>query len=434
MIVKSILERYPNLCTVAQHKNLHADLHLAAKSVEKDQKGLWEHHEARRFVANELTFWLSVHELGGHSDAMTVGLEGDLKKIVSTLGLEKARQAYWRKLLVSDDKTFLDVRYEIAVTAGAMDFLDQGTVTLEASIGGAKKNSDIKGKHNGQTYRMEVRVVHDDWPPRTDPNLSEQMESVDVPVGYSVSLRFPANQRSADEVCRLIKAVYEASQVKEFNYDQSTTIVGFEFWYDPQLEEFITSDEKCPACTIRLYGKDDIRIVLPPVHTRSMVDPQERGFFDNPNGGVQVFSGDLSDQRTYKDLPLSTRIAQAVQGKARQCEVNFCNIVVLGTPSLMSDHDVDDAFTGPLAATFVRNSDGSFRNGGLIRKPSGMFVPAEDSECKENLVDPYRIISAVWHVKLDSFKPCSRVIRNPNATVPLDEKDAHLLASTLRSA
>jgi hypothetical protein len=60
-----------------------------------------------------------------------------------------------------------------------------------------------------------------------------------------------------------------------------------------------------------------------------------------------------------------------------------------------------------------------------------MFIPGKDSQDGDNLVNPYRIISAVWHIRVGPSSPQSRVFLNPNAAIRLSPADAEVLARTL---
>ncbi|HEX8521762.1 MAG TPA: hypothetical protein VF669_05855 [Tepidisphaeraceae bacterium] len=363
MDINDIRKRFPTICQVADHPRLVADIEAAAKACEEtpDSKGLLRLYQHRQFAANELTFWMCLNAFAEIGDDTADEIERHLAKVVAAVGLPKARSAYRLKLLAKEYKQFMDVRYEIAAAAGAADFFDKGSMDLEPGIGDALKNSDLKGKRNGNVVRMEVRVVHDDWPPRIDPALEEVMLSADVPVGYTVSLRFPVDAAFAARVKSLVEALYTA----EVSGAVTAKANDVEFSCAPLVATYETCDDQCPVMSVSFELEPDVRLVSLPGFMRAMVDPQEREFFENAEG-TYVFNADLADKRTYKDQPLSTKIAQAVQGKARQCETGVCNVVVLGTHSPMVDHDVDDAFIGPVAATYVKKADGSFASGGPL--------------------------------------------------------------------
>jgi hypothetical protein len=162
-----------------------------------------------------------------------------------------------------------------------------------------------------------------------------------------------------------------------------------------------------------LFGSESVVFhVVTAAEAATRVDPQEREWINNPEG-VQVFSGEMADQRTYEDKPFSTKVGAAVAGKVRQCAEGACNIVVLGTPSPMVDHDVDDAVHGAMAAAYIKADNGSFESAGAVRKPSAIFVPAAKSENADNLVYPYRKISGVWHIKAWRFKSVEPYLSEP---------------------
>jgi hypothetical protein len=432
--VKQVLTRYPTLCSVAEHAKLKTDLEAAAAAAATDDcKGLWRAHDAKAFAANELTFWLTIHEFGGLADNVADELERGLVKVVGAVGVPAARAAYRDKLLISDPRQFIDVRYEISAAGGSVDFFDAGTLKLEQGIGAAKRNSDMKGMRRGKPVRMEVRVVHDDWPPSLDPALEKVMLAADIPVGYSVLLSSMPNAAVAAEVKALVEALHAASGTQRTREGEPVLVKGVDFWFEPMEEKYEASGGTAVVSSIAFVDDRGDRSVHLPAFTRSMVDPHERDFFKNP-AGVQVFSGEMADPRTYKDLPFSTKIGQAIANKAGQCETGIANIVVLGTPSPMADHDVVDALEGARAATFVGHADASFMASGMVAKGSGMFVPAEYSESVDNFIAPYKIISGVWHIRLGVSAPQSRIFRNPNASVPLLADDAEALAKTLPQA
>lgn len=428
---QSVLNRYPQLCKVAEHRRLDDDLDAAlnAATDTNDRKGLWKAYWAGRFSANELTFWLCVHEFGDRADHTADEIETNLATLEREVGFDAVRSAYQKKLLARQPSQFLDVRYEIAAAAAAAKFLDPGTLKLESGIGGAAKNSDVGGMRRAIPVRIEVRVVHDCWPPSIDATAEAIVLNANIPAGYRASLRFPIDPAIAETVKGIIESLYAVYAVAHIDISKPINGAGNRFWYNDVAEAFDANDDSCPLSAVTFEAEREVRLVTPPVFTRSTVDPQERDYFSNPSG-VQVFSGEFADKRTYENRPLSTRIAQAVEGKARQCELGVCNVVVLGTPSPITDSAVNDALFGVAAATFVRGENG-FESAGLIRKPSGMFVPAKFSENTANLIDPYRIISAVWHVRLGTSAPQSRVLLNPNAAVELESQDAQALADTL---
>ena len=434
MSVSNIYSRYPTLCSIARYPQLEDDLKLAATTIGTNPRAIVDLHNSRAFKANELIFCLCVDELAGFKDSIADEIENNLKRIVAAVGLDVVTSAYRDKLLINDPNAFTDVRYEIAIAAAASSYLEDKSLTLESPIENTAVNSDLQGLRKGWVCRMEVRVVHDDWPPSISPELLGDMENASIPTGYCVSLRYHVNESTARRVREYVEEFYEAWDKQDLTEGQTLILNTTVFSYDVDNCEIMTNDTDCPVNSIKLSIDDDIRIVTPPVYTRSMVDPQERDYFENEKTDtIHVFNGHDVDQRTYKDLPLSTRIAQAVQSKTRQCESGVCNIVVLGTPAVYADNDVRVALLGPIAATYTKGSDGALEDAEIELKPSGMFVPEGYSESSQNLVDLYRIISAVWHVRLGVSNPQSRVILNPNAYVPLGEEDANALAATLPS-
>ena len=275
-----------------------------------------------------------------------------------------------------------------------------------------------------------MSVVHDDWPPRIDPSIEQAILDADVPVGFSVQLRFLPNAEGATKARRLIQGLYHHFKNGELEFGQKLEVDGVTFFAELLGTGFSNQDNAVTITEVTFEGEREDRLVSPPVFTRSMLDPQERDWIKNPKG-VHVFGGDMADKRTYEDKPFSTKVGDAVARKVKQCAEGACNIVVLGTPSPLSDHDVEDGLLGALAASYMKQPDGRFVSAGPVRKGSGMFVPAEHSEDAVSLVDPYRKISGVWHIRLGTSAPQSRFLQNPNAAVPLSAEEGDALRSTL---
>lgn len=429
MTRESLSALYPTLTSVAAHPRLGPDLDAAIAACAVNPEQLWTNYNARAFHLNELVFTICAGPLGSFSDGSAEEMERHLKAVVAAVGLAAARTAFANKLQTANERSILDVRYEIAAAAGAATLMDAGTLKLEAPIGVHAKNSDILGCRNGARTRIEVRVVHNDWPPRVDGAAEATIRDAVCAVGFSAALRFLPDATAADVAKSVIEALATA---RAHHGDPSVPVSAdrFTFWSDESNESFTCADSSCPLTAVTFYPERECRLVVPPVFTQATIDPQERHWIDNPPG-VTVFGKDHADPRTYKDAPPSTKLAQAVGSKVRQCEPGACNIVMLGTPSVLIGRDVEDALLGPTAAAIQQGPDGSFGDARLIRKPSGMFVPEAKSEDAESLVKPFKPISAVWHARLGSSAPRSRVYLNPNATVPLRDADATALAASL---
>lgn len=108
-------------------------------------------------------------------------------------------------------------------------------------------------------------------------------------------------------------------------------------------------------------------------------------------------------------------------GKLQQCEPGITNIIAFGNPLPMHDREVHNALLG---GEYVANTEG---NAALDRSPKAPFVPAQylfSEEDRREFVDPFRKMSAVWHLRLRDH-PKSESIPNPNAIVSVP---AELLA------
>jgi hypothetical protein len=431
MSAEQVLKRYPLLCAIAAHPKLQEDLGKAESAAKIDDgKGLWAAYKAGEFVANELTYALCLHEFGEIADGVADEIEENLAKIVAAVGEQKAREAYRDKLLVNGIKPFIDVRYEIGAAAGASLWFDKGTMQLEAKLPGSQKNSDLAGKRNGVDVRLEVRVVHDDWPAGIDATAEQTIKNANVPMGFTAQLRFLPDTTAATRIKHLIEELHRVANAGSMEFGTEVVVDDVTFHAELMGSGFSTQDEKIALSEVTFEGDQADRLIVPPVFIRATIDPQEYEWIKNPEG-VHVFSGEMADQRTYENKPFSSKIGEAVARKVRQCAEGACNIVVLGTPSPMVDHDVSDAAQGAMAITYIKATDGSFTSAGPVRKPSAMFVPAAQSENVDNLVDPYRKISGVWHIRLGRSNPESRIFSNPNAAVPIGSADADTLAATL---
>jgi len=96
-------------------------------------------------------------------------LDKDVARLLEALPTTSVTRAFAKKLQTHKWDSFIDVTYEIAVSAIAVRVLDRDTVGLEAPVPGSKKNSDVDGCRNGERWRIETTVRHEEWPPEDRP-------------------------------------------------------------------------------------------------------------------------------------------------------------------------------------------------------------------------------------------------------------------------
>ena len=141
---------------------------------------------------------------------------------------------------------------------------------------------------------------------------------------------------------------------------------------------------------------------------------------DHPNPPGVVTPADLPDAPTQ--VPVSTKVHQMLAGKLQQCEQGVVNIIVFGNPRQMHDREISSAVLGVevVSVPFTEATRmASVTLGMLAGNPKAPFSPAQslaNDDDRREFVDPFRQMSAVWHVRLgcDASAVC---IPNPNAAV-----------------
>ena len=203
---------YPTLCRLLTDSSFDTDVTEASTL---DQVGLRDALKESKFKLNEL-MWLLCENLGPpRAGSGASELESNLVSIVQAVGFEAARHSYRNKLLVNDEKTFEDTRYEIAVTAKACAALDVGTVELEKPIADPTKepwrwkNSDISGTYQTKPVRIEVTVLHENFE-RVDLGLVDVVKGAQISSGFRITLRSViADKGYAERLRALIELLHE---------------------------------------------------------------------------------------------------------------------------------------------------------------------------------------------------------------------------------
>jgi hypothetical protein len=140
--------------------------------------------------------------------------------------------------------------------------------------------------------------------------------------------------------------------------------------------------------------------------------------------GVVTLADIKTDTATHTEIPLSTKVWQALDKKRRQCEPGCVNVIAIGLPRpLIDDHGTEDAVLGSVHA-IVTGATGATE---LRRHGTGPFVPAESSIDAGTWVNPFRVMSGIWMLRWNAGYPLSRVHPNPNAATLLDCADAEAL-------
>ena len=422
-----VMDNCPTLCRVLEGTSLLKDLAQATSILaEGGERRIWDAARGGQLSMNRLMLMLveEMNAANSGADSNDITLEEDLRTLVDAVGIDEVRSAFRAKLVA--DAQWIDVNHEIAVAAAAVSILDAGTLRLEAEIKGSGRNSDVTGMYQGAKVRIEVTVLHEEWPPRMPEEVQTKLENIDIPCGYAVLLRDPVQfVEEAERVIEVVRQIYDRrSQIDEWGEQVGLMYVTREgdstFGCDAGLVdtiEFVEEDMKC-------------RLVSNPAFSRPMMDPNEWSQMQDLNPPEVKTLGDADverDRKTHKNMPTSTKIIDVIRRKKnKQCEEGAINVVAIGVFMPIGERDIADALYGPEFATLSRSEEGT-RAEGLYRKPSGPFVPENQSENREMIVEPYRILSAVAGVRCDRSHPMAKVWCNPNATIGLPSEMATAL-------
>jgi hypothetical protein len=333
------------------------------------------------------------------------GTESDLVKLKAELGLAKVKSVFLDKMLNLEQLE--DVKYEIAVAAMCALFVDKGSLSLELKKQGSRKNSDIAGKINGQKYRFEVTVIHDDWLVPSSVYCILEEANIPLPAGYIVDFLWPIRtERDA--------TFYRGIIEKAYTHHQATPNSGFTIDalnFQPQEGSYTCFQSGKERFTIE-FTSDSAKLAQFPAVTRSTIDEHEwDALADKP--GVTLSSNVPPEQETHEDVPLSTKAHQILDRKRKQCETGYANIIVLGQPKPYDDKEVMQALFG---AEYIKYKYSS--RGVVCTIPTGPFIPACDSPDPEQHIRSFKIVSAVMVIRLSNQPKCY-LIDNPNADIAI---------------
>jgi hypothetical protein len=275
-----------------------------------------------------------------------------------------------------------------------------------------------------QVYRGEATVIHEDWPPSPPSAVQDQLESINLPMGYSVGLREPVlHPVEADVVVAAIREIYD----QRCNISTLGCALSFgTAWPGEDANSFVI--DKGPIDEIAFHDKPDIRVVGQPAYSRATMDKSEWEQIQNPKGVITSADVALQD-RTHNSRPLGTKIWQALDRKRSHCPSGALNIIAMKILRPLEVSSLEDALFGVTFTSFERGPRGGLGAAKLFRKGSGPFTPVQFSENSAEFVDPFRVISGVWMISQAFGYPKSKLFRNPNASIPIPEEAASLLES-----
>ena len=102
--------------------------------------------------------------------------------------------------------------------------------------------------------------------------------------------------------------------------------------------------------------------------------------------GVVTFADIKTDTATHTEIPLSTKVWQALDKKRRQCAPGCVDVIAVGLPRpLIDDRGTEDAVLGSVHAVVDRVTGHT----ALARYGTGPFVPANASIDGVTWVDPF---------------------------------------------
>ena len=163
------------------------------------------------------------------------------------------------------------------------------------------------------------------------------------------------------------------------------------------------------------------------VQTRSMMDIHEwEDLPANPPDTVTMEEIMRKDP-THKGTPVSKKLRDILRTKTRQCEEGAVNIVVVGIDLPMFDRDLEDSLCGAPYVIVQTDANRTARSQDLARTSSGPFAPPSQSKDVAQFIDPFRIVSGVWRLRLSASNPASTLRLNPNASTALSNTDVPVL-------
>jgi hypothetical protein len=424
-----------------------ADLRKAAQVVADSSDPLQAISDAKEgdFRAKTLTMNLTSAHLGDTMFAPEIpDIEADLARVAAafepTAAIGKLKSAYFAKLM--NDDQYEDVKYEMASTATFCDVLDGGKVALEECLPGSGKNPDTTGRLGGVQTRVEVTVVHDDWPPRFCEAAQEIAEAADVgeETGYTADLNIPF-VRVADGA--LVKRLIEIlAAARREHPGQPLAVDGFT--YVPAGDEFRCQDVRAPLRVVEFNDMAMLRQVNGSAVTRDTMthdESQAMGqLFPRPKGVVACTELPTNPQ-AHRSSTLGQKLHKMFEGKTlEQCEVGAINIIVLGQPMPMNDGGVYDALVGAGAALVPHGLRTEGHSAEFVRSAMGPFTSAEavnasglPDDQKQYItyeIEKFRRVSAVLLFRLKAGHGKAELILNPNAHMSIKPGDAERIRNT----
>jgi len=106
------------------------------------------------------------------ADSIGRQLEADVQLLLPVVEPQRLKTVFGLKLLARTNDQWIDTVHEVAVSATALGFYDVGTLELEKPIPGSQNNSDTYGLRGGQPFRIDATVIHENWPPPSDPGTA----------------------------------------------------------------------------------------------------------------------------------------------------------------------------------------------------------------------------------------------------------------------
>ncbi len=306
--------------------------------------------------------------------------------------------------------------------------MDAKSVRLELSIPGTANNSDIFGTVDSQPVRIEVTVLHESLPATIHLELDEFVRAAEMDSGFIVTLRrVLANQNHADRVRALIELLHH-THAETGGADQDIDGVFFKW----QKGAYHCERRESPIKTVQFDLPVELRDVIHPVSTQSVVPQHIIDDFEQPKG-VKTWADIPHDSEMHKEIPVSTKVRQMLDSKRRQCESEIVNVIAFCNPLPFHDSEVVNAVYGVslVVVPYDESEDKlrHFKDALVGRNHKAPFVPerAMNALEREQFVDPFRNMSAVWLFRLGTYAR-SRFLPNFNANKVVPAKLVEFLS------
>ncbi len=174
-MLNQLTARFPGICQIADDGNIFsADVAILnrLRNANQNPRDFVEAvYEEANLQAKDLMMAVSFPVLAPEAaDSVGDHLERDLQLLLGTLQPARLRAVFGAKLLARNTPQWIDAVHEIAIASTSLGFYDQGTLELEKAIPGTNNNSDIYGLLNGNPFRIDATVIHENWPPVSPPD------------------------------------------------------------------------------------------------------------------------------------------------------------------------------------------------------------------------------------------------------------------------